>query len=410
VTTPRIAVVHHARSLFPLDLFQRVRGVADVIWVLDDGFVDDPTTSRLLRRIGTVVDIAGLDDDAAAQRLGEASPDGILSFVDDQIPRAAQLARRLHLRYHTPELAHILTDKGAQREALARGGVDQPWFAVVRSGTSSAALAELGARTPFPVVVKPVTGMGSRGIHLIEDANQLKELTNAPHDTVIEELLLDRNDHPSWMASYLSAEVLVTDGIAHHIALTGRFPLASPFRETGNFIPAATDDLSSEQVWALTDAVVRTLDVRDSFLHIEIKLTPDGPRLIEVNGRLGGRPGFVLSEVSDLNLHAIACLAAAGIQIDIEDVAPLRGVGFWLMFQPPVEATVLTVLDGLEAAATLPGVRMIDPRRTVGQQVDWREGTDGQVLTIRGAVEDHAALRELVRTLGSTIRLDYTTA
>src|SRR5580658_9657986 len=99
---PRIAVLHHARSFFPLDLFQRTRQSAQLIWVLDDAFVGDTATARLLRRIGTVVDIAGLDDDAAAELIAQAEPDGILSFVDDQIPRAAALAQRLGLRYHTP--------------------------------------------------------------------------------------------------------------------------------------------------------------------------------------------------------------------------------------------------------------------------------------------------------------------
>ena len=178
-------MLHHARSFFPLDLFQRTRGVADLIWVLDDAFADDPVMPRLLRRLGTVIDIAGLDDDTAAVRLAEAEPDGILSFVDDQIPRAAELAQRLGLRYHTPELARILTDKGRQREALAHAGVPEPGFETIPAGASRAALAELAGRNRFPSVLKPASGMGSRGIRLLEGPEELLELSSRGYDQAI---------------------------------------------------------------------------------------------------------------------------------------------------------------------------------------------------------------------------------
>lgn len=407
MTLPRVAVIHHARSFFPLDVFQRTHDTCRLVWVLDDAFVGDETTGRLLRRLGDVVDIADLDDDAAAARLAQARPAGILSFVDDQIPRAAALAQRLGLRYHSPELARILTDKGAQRDALHKVGIAEPWYSVVPAGSSRDRLSRLADRIDFPCMVKPVSGMGSRGIHLLHDRDELLALAESAHDHIVEEFLHDRDDHPTWAAGYLSVESVVVDGVATHVALTGRFPLAPPFRETGNFIPAMVDERSGAQLLAMVDAAITGLGVRDSVLHTEIKLTPDGPRLIEINGRLGGRPGFVLAEVSEVNLFAIACQVAVGAPVAAAGPAPLTGVGFWLMLQPPQDATVLTALDGLDAAAALPGVRTVTPRREVGQAVDWREGTDGQVVTIRGAVADHHALRDLVDTLRDVVRPEY---
>ena len=85
----------------------------------------------------------------------------------------------------------------------------------------------------------------------------------------------------------------------------------------------------------------------------------------------------------------------------------MTGVGFWLMVQPPVDAAVVTGLDGLDEIAALPGVRLVDPKAHAGQAVDWREGTDSQVLTVRGAVDDHDSLGALVRRIGETLRIDY---
>jgi hypothetical protein len=407
VTVARIAVLHHARSFFPLDLFERTRETCDLIWVLDDSFRQDATTARLLRRLGVVVDIAGLDDDDAADRIARTEPTGIVTFVDDQIPRTAALAQRLRLRYHTPELAHILTDKGAQREALAKLGFSEPWFMSVPSNCDEGQLAGIADRYGFPMVVKPVSGMGSRGVALVRDRKELLELSKSAVDHVVEEYLPDRADLPSWAASYLSVETAVVDGAAHHLAVTGRFPLAPPFRETGNFIPAVADQDLRGELFAMVDRVVSGLRVRDSVLHTEIKLTPNGPRLIEINGRLGGRPGFVLSEVSAVNLFAIACQVAGGIPIDFDRIPPPTGVGFWLMLQPPVDATIMAGVEGVEDAAALDGVRLVDVRREVGERVDWRDGTDGQVVTIRGVAANHARLGGLISRLQDTLKLDY---
>ncbi|WEG09173.1 ATP-grasp domain-containing protein [Microbacterium horticulturae] len=403
----RIAVLHHARSFFPLDLFERTRQTADLIWVLDDAFSDDTITRRLLKRLGMVVDIAGLDDDAAAEAIALASPDGILSFVDDQIPRAAALASRLGLRYHTPELAHVLTDKGEQRAVLGTAGVPQPWFVSVPAHSSRDELAVVPQQLVFPCVVKPASGMASRGIRLIHTSEEFVALAGSESDHVVEEYLRDRDGLPPWAGSYLSVETVVVGGRPRHIALTGRFPVAAPFRETGNFIPAIADADTRSRVIALADDVVKALGVQDSLLHIEIKLTPSGPRLIEVNGRLGGRPGFVLSEVSNVNLFAVACKVAAGTPVDLEDVAPVDGVGFWLMFQPPMSATSLVATEGVDEASHLDGVGQLDQKRFSGQPVDWREGTDGQVLTVHGAVSNHDDLGRLIAQLHDVIRLDY---
>jgi len=407
VSNTRIAVLHHARSFFPLDLFERTRQTADLIWVLDDAFSADTVTRRLLKRLGMVVDIAGLDDDAAAETIALASPDGILSFVDDQIPRAAALARRLGLRYHTPELAHVLTDKGAQRAVLGTAGVPQPWFVSVPARSSRDELTVVARQLDFPCVVKPASGMASRGIRLIHSPQEFVTLAGSESDHVVEEYLRDSDDLPPWAGSYLSVETVVVGGRSRHIALTGRFPVAAPFRETGNFIPAIADATTRSRVIALADAVVSALSVRDSLLHIEIKLTPSGPRLIEVNGRLGGRPGFVLSEVSKVNLFAVACKVAAGLPVDLEEVTPVDGVGFWFMFQPPMSAASLVAAEGVEEASRLNGVRQLDQKRFSGQPVDWREGTDGQVLTVHGAVANHDNLGRLITRLQGDIRLTY---
>ncbi len=73
-----------------------------------------------------------------------------------------------------------------------------------------------------------------------------------------------------------------------HLAITGRFPLAPPFRETGFFIPASIAPGQQAELLDLAGETLRALGLEVGAAHTEIKLTSEGPRVIEVNGRIGG--------------------------------------------------------------------------------------------------------------------------
>ena len=168
---PRVAVLHHPRSFFPTDLSHQIGESAHVLWVVDEQCVEDPSSIRLMRKLGTVVDIAGLDVDQAASRLAEHEPDGIVSFVDDHVEMAAALAARLDLIYHTPEVAATLVDKRRQRAALHAAGVAGPDFWAMPAGLSAADAEDLARRITYPVVLKPAEGSGSRDILEAVDAD-----------------------------------------------------------------------------------------------------------------------------------------------------------------------------------------------------------------------------------------------
>jgi biotin carboxylase len=410
---PRIAVMHHPRSFFPLDLFEQIRGTADLLWVLSGPERDEATDPRLLRRLGTVVDIAGMGRDQAAEALEAHRPEGIVSFVDDHIEDAAALANRLGLRYHTPEVALSVVDKRVQRTLAADAGIPGPSFRVVSQGMSTEVIGHLAAEVGFPVVLKPAKGSGSRGIEIAGSFEELLSLLSFQESAggsfvgVIEEFLLDDPGRNPTFASYVSVESVVSHGRMSHVAVTGRFPLASAFRETGNFIPAAEEASTLAAVTTMAGQAIEALGILDSIVHTEIKLTPDGPKLIEVNGRLGGRPPFVLQEVSSVNLFQVACAVAAGHPVCFPRLVECDGVGFWLMFQPPPSARRVASIDGLATVNELSEVKIACVTRSIGAPVDAREGTDSKVLTVRGRTKDLAGLAKTVACIETAVAIRY---
>ena len=68
-------------------------------------------TSRLLRKVGTVVNLAGLSPQETAALLRAYSPDGVAAYRDEDIVLLALKAKKLGFDYHTPDVARRLVDK-----------------------------------------------------------------------------------------------------------------------------------------------------------------------------------------------------------------------------------------------------------------------------------------------------------
>jgi hypothetical protein len=392
-----------------LDLCQEVGDTAELQWVVDSSQFDG-VALRLLHRLGTVVDIAGLDHDGAAGALEAHQPEGIVTYVDDLVETAAALAERLGLRYHTSEVARILVDKRLQRECLARAGLPGPAFRPVAMGLSPDAIAALADEVTYPVVLKPAAGSGSRNIRHVVSADELRPVLLAETDEsgfLLEEYLVDGSGHQDWTASYFSVESAVSAGRASHVAFTGRFPLAEPFRETGNFIPALVPPSMQCEAIELVNASIKALGIVDAVIHTEIKIVPDGLSLIEVNGRLGGRPPFVLGRVSSLNLFQVSCLIAAGIPVAFDHLAECDGVGFWLMLQPPMAAERVAAVSGLNGIASSDVVDIVRINRAPGDCVSWKDGTESHVVSVRGRVSDHVALADIIATIHREVTIEY---
>ena len=402
----RLAVMHHANSFFPLELRGRVGECAELVWVVNSR--DQPEEMlRFVRRLGPVVDTAGKDLDTLAEELDRLGVEGIVSFVDDHIVDAALLAERIGLRYHTPEVARALVNKQVQRAVLDAAGIAGPAFWSAPSGLDPAGAMAFADRVSYPAVVKPAEGSGSRDICLVRTAGELCSVLGAGSGPgyLVEQYLEDGRGHESWYASYLSVESVVSRGEVGHVALTGRFPLAEPFRETGNFIPAVCPAEQVPGILSMVDKTISALGITDSVIHTEVKLTPDGPRLIEINGRLGGRPPFVLCGISDTNLFQVACRVALGEPVQVEGMAACDGVGFWLMLQAPMEARRLEAVDGTDAAAAVAGVTDVRVNRLPGVTLDWREGTDGKIVTIQGTAKNHAGLAATIGRIRDAITI-----
>ncbi|WP_410620189.1 acetyl-CoA carboxylase biotin carboxylase subunit family protein [Amycolatopsis sp. cmx-8-4] len=348
--------------------------------------------------LAEVVDAAGQDAATVAARLAALDVDGVVTLEDEWIPLVAAVAARLGLPYHDEATAEAVTHKDVQRARLAGTDLGVRAAAFTDEESLAAAIEAVG----FPAVLKPVRGNGSLNVYTVDHEAGLRaallEATgtapsvranfNLGHGSagartwLLEERLIGV-PHPEgdWLSDHFSVEVLsLGEGDHWPFWLSDRFPLIPPLRETGmtgpSLLPWDVQQLASERA----AAILTTLGVTTGITHLEFKLTATGPRLIEVNGRLGGFLSSIVPHVSDLNPVRLALEAAVG-KAERRPVVP-TGYAACVFTHVPLGGGRITALADPGELVREPGVWRVDVRSAVGETPDYRTGTNGRLQNV----------------------------
>jgi biotin carboxylase len=193
--------------------------------------------------------------------------------------------------------------------------------------------------------------------------------------------------------------------------VTGKFPLAPPFRETGNFMPHPLDETEAGEVLRLATEAAVALGVRSGVLHVEIKLTPDGPRIIEVNGRVaGGAIDLIFARRNDHSLTQLAALAALGTPLDVVAEEPATWPGpfdYEFFAQPPMTAARLVSVRGSDGIIGTAGAETVAANRSPGDELDWRNGSQEYVLRVTGTAPDREAVAAVPDAILAVASITY---
>jgi biotin carboxylase len=205
---------------------------------------------------------------------------------------AARVAAALGLPGNPPEAVDAARSKVRTRELSAELGLPTPKAQRVRSlDELFAAAADVG----FPAVVKPEFGASAAGCVRVDDFEALPgvyKLVRAIVSPEQDEIFRAGSD--LLLEQYLDGvefdvDLVLQDGECVFSSVSQNWPTAEPsFQETGLHLPP---DHNRKAVQGLVDLSVRTVQAfgfRRGVLHVEGKCTSHGPRIVEVNARMGG--------------------------------------------------------------------------------------------------------------------------
>jgi S-sulfo-L-cysteine synthase (3-phospho-L-serine-dependent) len=324
---------------------------------------------------------------AALQK--EAGIAGIFSSSEYFIEVAALLASAHGLPGENPLALRNCRNKAIQRQYLQKAGLRIPRFECVN--TVEDAILSL-QKIPFPVVVKPTMGSGSVGVRLCYSATEVADHASAllrrkvnekglplPEEVLIEEYLVG----PEFSVETLGQTAL---------GITRKHVSPEPFFvELGHDFPAGLSSQIAASMVAVAQSGLCSLGLGWGPAHVEIRLTNDGPTIIEINPRLAG--GFIPEIVRlalgvDVIRETVKLVAGEPVNLQ-----PAYCEHASIRFLTPKQDGVITAIQGLEEAATMQGVVDIQAYRGVGDQVgirnDFRDRI-GHVIS-RAELEVNAA-------------------
>jgi biotin carboxylase len=237
---------------------------------------------------------ADADAAAAVEALAAAGvrPDGVVTFWEDSTCTATRVAAEFGLPSNPPEAVDSARSKVRMRERSAQLGLPTPRAQRVRSLDELYAAA---AHVGFPAVVKPEFGASAVGCVRVDSLDALpriyslvREVVTPDHDGIF------RMGNDLLLEEYLDGvefdvDLLMHDGRCVFSSVSQNWPTNEPsFQETGLHCPPDHDRKAVKKLVELAVAHAQRFGLHQGVLHIEGKSTSRGPRIVEINCRIGG--------------------------------------------------------------------------------------------------------------------------
>ncbi|MCR6111834.1 ATP-grasp domain-containing protein [Bacillus sp. A301a_S52] len=211
--------------------------------------------------------------------------DAIISFTDSN--SGVLLAHKLGHQYNinsekltSIEGVQILNNKVLFRDYLKQNGFESINYAKVNNRNE---LVSFYNKIKKPLIVKPICGQGSERIKKINALNDIDNTLEEIYPLLVEEFI-DGNEY--------SVEAISVNGKCKIIGITEKFLINenpnNPFVERGHRFPAKITNEDRAIIENYVSSFIESIPIISGPTHSEVKLTSNGPILIESHLRVGG--------------------------------------------------------------------------------------------------------------------------
>ncbi len=304
--------------------------------------------------------VSTIDEEGVYQAAKEFGAEGIMTLATDMPMRAlAYATTKLGIPGISYETAVKATDKGEMIKAFEACGVSHPWYFIVSSPEE---LDLISNEITYPCISKPTDNSGSRGVMLINTPEELKESViysssqGRKGGVIIEEYM---------RGNEVSVEVIVLNGMPNILQVTDKLTTGAPhFVEMGHNQPSRLPEKDVDAIKKLASQAVLAVGIKNGPAHVEIMLTENGPKMVELGARMGG--DCITTHLVPLSTGIDMVKATIQIALgETPDIEPKFQKGSAIRFLDAPSGVIIAI-DGVKEAEACEGVIEVALTKNVG--------------------------------------------
>ncbi|MFP6582392.1 MAG: ATP-grasp domain-containing protein [Candidatus Hydrogenedentota bacterium] len=303
-----------------------------------------------------------LDAETLVAAARKYNVDGIYPAAELAVEAVSVAAQSLGLTGVPPEVAQRVRNKAVMRRALDAAGVPNPVYHEANTlADAQRAVEGLG----FPLIIKPCDANSSKGVQQLSSFEELEEAFNlAIQYSFTGSALLEE---------FIEGEEFCVDGLVcqdEYIpgGITGKEMSPLPYRfDKGIFMPPNKSQVECDVIENFAREALQAIGFENGTFHLEIIVSPDGPRIVEIAGRPGG--GRIATDLIPIAYGYD--FIADSIRIALGEAPQSsrrheRGVAlFWIEAEPGR----VTEIVGREEALAIEGVEEVVIHTRIGDEL-----------------------------------------
>lgn len=320
--------------------------------------------------------ISTIDKEAVLKAALEYRPDFIITSTSDMPVRTVswvneKLGLLSDISY---EDAICATDKVAMRNRMKKCGVPIPEFHEISKLSEFLDAVKI---MPDQFILKPADNAASRGVILVDKNNK------PDYGELYRYCIQYSRNGKALVEEYMtgpevSVESYTVNGEPHIITITDKIVTELPFFvELGHTEPSRLPIEQQEDIKKVAESAIRAIGMRNGPSHTEIKVTPDGAKLVEIAARLGG--DFITSKLVPLStgVDMIECSFSTLLDEEVCYKNTLsRGAAIRFI---QGEKGILSEIEGVDEAWQMPGVQEVELYMKPGEYIKRPENSSDRV-------------------------------
>lgn len=291
---------------------------------------------------------------------------GIMTVASDMpMQSVAVVSSEMGLVGVSEETALKATNKAFMRDALKERGVPIPLYFRVNGKDAFINAVKEVWKAGYKCIVKPADNSGSRGVDLLKDDTDLNDAYDysvkysRSGEIVVEEYM----DGPE-----VSVETIAINGNVHVIQITDKLTTGAPyFVEMGHSQPSQLRIETKKKIAQIAIDANKAIGIENGPSHTEIKVTKDGPKIVELGARLGG--DCITTHLVPLSTGIDMVEACIRISLgENPDLEPKWNKGAAIRYLK-TETGIVTKINGIEEAERIAGIKQVSIVHGVGEQI-----------------------------------------